>query len=171
MPEQQLLIDYRGPLSFGVINRLLGNLKEQLDTLEEKISTYKRVLVIMIEVLENINKYLESNKEDLDMQDKFPIDFKLTKMEQTYFISAGNLINSKSQKLIQKKIDLVNDLDGEGLKKLYRKTISNGQFTKEGGAGLGFIEIAKTSQHKIGYTFEQVNDSFTYFTINLEITS
>jgi len=171
MPEQQMLIDYKGILSFSTISQLLSKLKEQMDLLGERLSTYKRILIIMVEVLENIHKYVESQQGKINVSQLTQIDFKLTKTGSSYFITSSNLINIESQKPIQDKVDLINNLNHEELKKLYRQIISNGQFTKEGGAGLGFIEIAKTSQNKINYSFEKIDDTFVYYTINIELTS
>jgi hypothetical protein len=171
MPEQQLLIDYKGALSFSTISQLLNKLKEQMDLLGEKLATYKRILIIMVEVLENIHKYIESQQGNNNGTTPTNIDFKLVKTNDVYSISASNLIHTEAQKIIQDKLDLINRLDYEELKKLYRQIISNGQFTKEGGAGLGFIEIAKTSQNPLNYSFEKVDDKYIKYTINLELTS
>ena len=171
MPEQQLLIEYKGSLTFSTISQLLNKLKEQMDLLGEKLSTYKRILIIMVEILENIHKYMESQQGKANPTPQMQIDFKLTKTEGNYQISASNLINIEAQKIIQDKLDLINGLNHDELKVLYRQIISNGQFTKEGGAGLGFIEIAKTSQSKIAYSFEKMDNTFLYYTINLELTS
>ena len=170
MPEQKLLIEYKGPLTFSIISQLLNKLKEQMDLLGEKIYTYKRILIIMVEILENIHKYIESQQ--VKGNTIIPeIDFTLTKADSTYHISATNLVGADARKIIQDKLDLINKLTPEELKKLYRQIIANGQFTKEGGAGLGFIEIAKTSQSKIDYSFEKAGDAFSYYTIHLELTS
>ena len=69
------------------------------------------------------------------------------------------------------KIDHINELNSEELKMLYRKIIANGQFSKAGGAGLGFIEIAKASNNRIDYNFEQIDNTYAYFTICLELTN
>jgi hypothetical protein len=171
MSEQQKIIEYTGTLSFNVINKLLVELKEQFETLGEKIAIYKRVLVIMVEVLENINKYLESKNSNIEILSKYPVEFKLFKSDNQYFMISRNVVTLDAQNVIREKLDLVNSLDAEELKALYRQIIANGQFTDDGGAGLGFIEIAKTSQHKILYSFEKVNDTFAYFIITIEITS
>ena len=171
MLEQQILIEYTGPLSFSVINKLLAELKAQFDALGENISMYKRVLIVMVEVLENINKYFESKNSNIEILSQYPVDFKLVKSGDLYLMTARNIITSDIQDIIREKLDEVNSLGGDELKALYRRIIANGQFTEEGGAGLGFIEIAKTSQHKILYSFEKLNDTFAYFTINIELTS
>lgn len=171
MPEPQTLINYKGALSFGIISQLLNELKEKMDLLGEKLSTYKRILIIMVEVLENINKYIESQQNSGNSTHPNEIDFKLSKAESTYFIKSSNLIRIDAQKIIEEKINVVNNMNHDELKKFYRLIISNGQFSKEGGAGLGFIEIAKTSQNKINYSFEKTNNELVYYTINLELTS
>jgi hypothetical protein len=171
MPEQQLLIDYKGILSFSTISQLLNKLKEQMDLLGEKLTTYKRILVIMVEVLENIHKYIESQQETEEATQLAQVNFQLIKTGDKFLIKSSNLVRAEAQKRIKDKLDLINRLDHDELKGLYRQIISNGQFTKEGGAGLGFIEIAKTSQNKINYSFEKVDDAFVYYTINLELTS
>jgi hypothetical protein len=142
-----------------------------MDLLGEKLATYKRILIIMVEVLENIHKYIESQQGEVSITPQMQIDFKLTKSDTAYYISASNLIKEEAQEIISKKLDLINSLGHDELKKLYRQIISNGQFTKEGGAGLGFIEIAKTSQNKINYSFQKIDDEYMYYTINLELTS
>ena len=55
---------------------------------------------------------------------------------------------------LRTRIDNVNNQDREELKDLYKTTITNGEFTAQGGAGLGFIEMAKTAGNKLEYTFE-----------------
>ncbi|HEY4787857.1 MAG TPA: SiaB family protein kinase, partial [Bacteroidales bacterium] len=158
-----MLIEYKGSLTFSIISQLLNKLKEQMDLLGEKIFTYKRILIIMVEILENIHKYIESQQVN-DNATASEINFKLAKTDNIYQISATNLVNVEARNIIQCKLDLINKLSPDELKKLYRTIIANGQFTKEGGAGLGFIEIAKTSQSKIHYSFENADDVFSYYT-------
>jgi hypothetical protein len=171
MSEHLKLIEYSGPLSFGVINKLLAELKEQFEALGEKIAIYKRVLVIMVEVLENINKYLESKNSNIEILSQYPVEFKLVRSGNQYLMTARNIVTAEAQNAIREKLDMINGLSSEELKVLYRQIISNGQFTDDGGAGLGFIEIAKTSQHNILYSFDNVNDTSAYFTIIIELTS
>lgn len=170
MPEPKTLIEYHGPLTFSVISRLLAELKVQLDSYGEKMVIYKRILIIMVEVLENINKYFESQNGQKEIICQYPVSFRLIKIDNQYLISATNVVTAKAKKIIEEKIELVNKLDNNELRELYREIISNGQFSDEGGAGLGFIELAKTSQNKLSYSFEEINDTFVYYTINLEIS-
>jgi hypothetical protein len=71
--------------------------------------------------------------------------------------------------IISDKISRVNELDEKGLKKLYRDTITNGQFSKRGGAGLGFIEIAKISTDRLYYSFSPIDKQHSYYQLKIMI--
>jgi len=169
MPEQQVLIEYRGKLSFEVINQLLKTLKKQMEELGEKVVTYKRILTLMLETLENITKYMDAHPEQSYLDEQFMNTFVLSKFENEFHIAVGNVISAADSEVVQRKIERVNKLTNDELRKLYFEVISNGQFSQEGGAGLGFIEMAKTSNNKIEYSFEKINDNFVYYRIGLKL--
>jgi hypothetical protein len=168
--EEHVLIDYKGVLSYDVISQLINRLKDEMNKLGEKLATYKRILIIMVEVLENASRYIDAHPE-VKFDTQFLPFFTLAKKDFTYFIFSGNLVKMEDQETLRKKIDELNGLTQDELKQLYRKIISNGKFTNEGGAGLGFIEIAKTSNNKIQYSFDKVNELYAFYAINLELTN
>jgi hypothetical protein len=53
--------------------------------------------------------------------------------------------------------------DKDGLRKLFRATLMDGQFTKKGGAGLGFIEMSKVAGGKIQYKIEPINETYSFY--------
>jgi hypothetical protein len=168
--NEHILIDYKGVFSYDVISQLLIKLKDEMELLGEKVTTYKRILVIMIEILENAGRYLDAHPE-VKFDTQYLPTFKLTKSNNIFYIYSGNIVRKEDQIYLQKKIDLLNQSTHEGLKKLYRQIISDGKFSNEGGAGLGFIEIAKTSNSKIQYSFEKINSLYVYYNINLALTN
>ena len=74
------------------------------------------------------------------------------------------------QQSLENRINTINALSKEELKDLYRIIITNGEFNKLGGAGLGLIELAKTSGQKIRFSFQPLGSSLTYFTIYLDLS-
>jgi hypothetical protein len=64
----------------------------------------------------------------------------------------------------------VNKQNDEELKELYRSTITNGEFTSSGGAGLGFIEMAKTTGNKLEYDFEALSQEFSLYTFRASMS-
>jgi hypothetical protein len=171
MSEYQQLIEYNGKISFEVIGLLLNLLSQKMELLGERVNTHKRIITIMVEILENICKYFETYPEYSEIIEKYPQKFTLEHNSGKYKIKACNPVHNMHISKIKEKIDVINELGPEELKLLYRKIIANGQFSKVGGAGLGLIEIAKACNNRIDYDFEQIDSLYTYFTICLELTN
>jgi len=165
----QLVLEFKGILTFNTISHLLPKLKSTLDTLGEKLNTYKRLLTITIETLENAYRYIENEELLKEYQTEFPPFIEIMKKVSTFNIRVGNTILAKDIDVISSKIDLVNGLDETGLRDLYKHIIANGKFSEVGGAGLGFIEIAKASGTKIAYQFSNIEKNIFYYTIILEV--
>lgn len=166
-----IILEFKGSLMFDTISSLLLQLKERTVASGEKLNTYKRLLTISIEVLENCYRYLENRKELKTYQEQYPSFIRIEKQPSIYKIEAGNIIYQTETKTISEKLDLVNSLDEEGLRELYKKTISDGKFSDVGGAGLGFVEIAKACRSQILYSFDQIGQDIFYYTIKLDVKS
>ena len=63
----------------------------------------------------------------------------------------------------------MNKHDSYALKELYKTTITNGEFSPKGGAGLGFIEMAKTTGSKLEYNFESLSKEYTLYTLRISM--
>ncbi len=168
-PKMNVLLTYIGPLKYDTIGQLINKLKDLASELGIKLVLYKKILLVMIESLENILKYNEHMEEDLHLKKKFLPKFTIEHSGDKYILISSNTILSSDVKDLNKKLTLINSLNPEGLKKLYKTTITNGQFTQKGGAGLGFIEIAKIASEKIEFGFEIINDKYTYYWLQVTI--
>lgn len=165
----EIVLDYKGIVTFNTISNLLPKLKENLDRLGEKVNTYKRLLTITIEILENCFRYIDNKMILKPHQDQYPSYFKIVKNGSEYKVEAGNTVLKEDMEIIISKLDTVNGMDETGLRNLYKRTIANGQFSEVGGAGLGFIELAKASSQKISFSFKKIEQEIYYYTINLDV--
>jgi hypothetical protein len=170
MDDREILIDYEGELNYTHISKILTELKEKIFQKKETIHTYKRLLSITDESLENISMYIDSYPEEYTTFKKFPSGYQLSLNSNLYRITTRNPLKISDRQNLTNKIDHINFFSEDELKLLYKKTISNGKFSKQGGAGLGLLIIAKSSCKKINYTFEQINQEFFYFSLIIEIT-
>ena len=164
------VLSYQGPLSFGTIDSLLSEFKLAAQDHELPFKTYKKMISIMIEALENITKYsdqIQCNGENiLEFCPSCQISKNATKIE----LITRNPVKKEDVDTIRAKIDNVNKQSKEELKELYISTISNGEFTVNGGAGLGFIEMAKTAGNKLEYTFENLSKDYSLYTIRVHFS-
>lgn len=172
MPDQiykELVISHTGEINYENIGNLLTKLKHTMDSAGFKMGTYKKVLSVMVECLENIYKYMDTIGIDISLPTNHKPKFILEHNEKEFFLYAGNPVLQDHISGIKNKIDRVNNLEFDELKKLYKKIITNGKFTSKGGAGLGFIEMVKTTKNKIDYRFDPIDDEFSYFHFNIRI--
>jgi len=167
MTNRETILEFTGHLTFSTIGRLLTMLKHKMVEKGIKIGIYKRILGVMIEALENIYKYSDQYQDNQMIDKNYLPTFKLERVDQSYIIKTTSPIKTTDITTLKGKIELVNNKSAEELKLLYRQTITNGQFTAKGGAGLGLIEMAKITNNKLGYRFEPINDDFSLYHLTL----
>jgi hypothetical protein len=165
--EREIIIHFKGQLHFDIIGELIHVLKDKMRTRKISYAVYKKVLMLMIELLENIIRYHENYEGNTFILQNYPPEFLISHSGNTYFIESSNAIFKSDRKLLEKRLSELNNLDKEKIRDLYKATITNGKFSEKGGAGLGIIEMAKMSDEKLAYSFTDVNDEFVYYVLKL----
>jgi len=166
--EKGVIIDYSGTIHYETIGELIHQFKNHVHILGVHIATYKKVLLVMIESLENIMKYREYPQDAREDDHCYIPEFAVTKDGDRYFVYSANTLDKRNIPELEAKLAYLNTLSPQGVKEYYKETITNGQFSQQGGAGLGLIEMVKISGNKIDYHFMPVNE--TYATFHLKIT-
>ncbi|HKK61518.1 MAG TPA: SiaB family protein kinase [Bacteroidales bacterium] len=160
------LINYKGPFTFGTIDVLLTRFKLVSQEYDVKFVVYKRVISVMIEALENVFKYSDHFEDFIRHNDQYQPTFELVLNSESLVLNTGNPIRKEHVDILRKKIEKVNDKTRQELKALYVETITNGKFSSKGGAGLGLIEMAKTSGQNINYSFEPISEQFSWYSFS-----
>ncbi|MFO7371306.1 MAG: SiaB family protein kinase [Bacteroidales bacterium] len=167
--KNSTVIDFHGTIQYETIGELIHKLKSQVHTMGIQIGTYKRILLVMIEVLENIMKHSRKPTGIADNEHDFVSTLSIIREEHAFKMCSSNILDNRATPLLRKKLDHLNSLNKQEIKELYKETITNGEFTSTGGAGLGLIEIAKISGNKIGYEFFPLNEACSRFTLYVTI--
>lgn len=169
MVAKQTMLEFKGKLTYNDISAITQQLERCMTILQEKIGIYKKLLTITVESLENILKYAEKLGDPVSLFTQSPAFFQLVKNSDHYLIQVSNPIRNIDIHALKIRIDAMNELNKKDIKTLYNKTIANGVFSDQGGAGLGILEILKASNHKIDYIFEEINQGFSYFSLFIEL--
>jgi hypothetical protein len=160
---------YKGSLTFERIGILLNDLKSRKDSFGIDPVLYKKLLTLMIEVLENVLRYSDNFNEYVVEQPEYLPEFKLNLDEEDIVMVARNPVRNKDRQRLKEKIDLINSSTGDQLKKIYRETITNGIFSEKGGAGLGFIEMAKIASRNLEFSFRPATDGFSIYELKIHV--
>ena len=123
----------------------------------------------MIETLENLMKYREYPVQKDGNEKEFTPLFSVIKERDRYFINSCNTLEYNKMESLEKRLIYLNNLTPQGIKEYYKETITNGQFSQQGGAGLGLIEMAKISGNKIEYMFQRVDDNYVNFSLRITV--
>jgi hypothetical protein len=122
----------------------------------------KKASFLMAECFQNIVRHGESL--DGEIHATTNEGFFLTKnWQDIYYITSGNLIETRKIDNLQRQLEKVNSLDKDELKVLYREVLENEEISDKGGAGLGLIEMARKSGQKLEYVFKDFNSKFALF--------
>jgi hypothetical protein len=167
--NNKFLLNYTGEINYDNIGVMLSELKRKMDEHGFRLGAYKKVLTVLVECLENIYKYSSNAMVDQSVLQDHPPYFSLQPFDGYFILKAGNPLFEKDKVKLKSKIEGINALDADGLKSIYKKIITDGKFTDKGGAGLGFIEMVKTTGNKIDFTFDPLNPEYSYFHITLKI--
>jgi predicted Zn-dependent peptidase len=93
----------------------------------------------------------------------------ITTSADGYHVVTGNYIMNEKIEKLKSWLDEINSVSPEELRELYKKILNNEQFSEKGTAGLGFIDIARKSGQKLVYTFQQVNERYSFFSFQITI--
>jgi len=158
------ILHHTGLLTFSSIDTLLTQFKVVSQEHDIQFSVYKKVITVMIESLENVCKYTDEYEDFVKKEKQYLPTFEILKNSEVIRLLTTNPVKNEDVENLICRIEMVNNKDRSELKDLYIKTITNGKFSPKGGAGLGFIEMAKTSGKNLEYTFEKLNDQYSLYT-------
>ena len=163
------ILSYRGPLSFSTIDWLLSEFKVAVPEHNISFKTYKKMISVMIEALQNVSKYNDQLLCGNGSPDTFCPSFRISCNETLIVMETKNPVKIQEVDTLRKRIDEVNSHSSRSLNELYESTITNGKFSSKGGAGLGFIEMAKTSGRKLEYDFEYLSNEYSLYTLRVSM--
>ena len=166
--ENNIGLVYDGEVNHKVMQAFTELTSKELDMRNEANPVRKKVFNVMVESLQNISKHAECmEKKDANYRKGILL---ISEDDITYNITTGNVIKTNQSKPISDKIDYINSKNKEELRELFKERLSTGRISIKGGAGLGFIDIAKKSGNKLEYHFEKINDEYLFFIFNSRIS-
>ncbi|HOK61423.1 MAG: SiaB family protein kinase [Tenuifilum sp.] len=166
MEKGEVLINHYGPLSYEEIGFLLNKMTSLLERYNFGITIRKKVYSAMVESLENIYKHQDVIKGSNNYQPKFSLVLEKDKVD----LSCSNSLLKVKIGPLKERLEKVNQLDKAGLKEFYKEVILSGNVTQKGGAGLGIINIAKVTENKLEFTFDDIDEQYTYFTLRIKVS-
>lgn len=165
MMSQNLILVYQGDFTQESTKSILSMAERNLDSSGEDSSIKRKVFNVMVEALQNIVKHSDELVQD-NVQTHTAI-FLIGKEKGQYSIMAGNPIKKDNMPGLKETLEHINSLDKEGLKDLYKEIIKNTTISDKGGAGLGFVDMARKSGQKLQYEFPEMSPDYHFFCLKV----
>ncbi len=166
MISENLIFIYQGDFSQETVKRLLALGEQTLEAAVCDPVVRRKVFNVMMESLQNIARHSEKGAET---QRAFPAIFLVGREPDGYSVMSGNPIETNRVSELRRSLRQVNDLDESGLKHLYRDIIQGRSLSEKGGAGLGFVDMARKSGSKLSFDFQELSDSHCFFCLKVNI--
>jgi hypothetical protein len=167
MVDKKLVLAYEGEVTQDITKAFTSMTDRNIRKIESDEKIRKKVYHVMVECLQNIAKHADDDIEDLkDYGEGGHIKsgiFIVGSDSKEYFVTSGNFILNKNIKDLTDLLDNVNALDKDGLKELYKFKLKESTLSEKGGAGLGFIDMAKKTGNQLEYHFEPIDDKSSLF--------
>lgn len=167
MMSQKLILVYQGDFTQETTKSILAMAERNIDSSGEDANIKRKVFNVMVESLQNIVKHSDELV-DGAVHSHAAI-FLIGRESNRYTIMAGNPIRKNNVAKLQEKLERINSLDKDGLKELYKEIIKNTTISEKGGAGLGFVDMARKSGGKLEFEFPEMSADYCFFCLKVNV--
>ena len=168
MKEHEISLVYEGEITHQITKAFTSLTESNMAKDEENNMVQKKVFHVMVECLQNISKHAD----DFGAADYLFSGrgiFLVAKGKNDYTVTTGNAVENAKIPFLKTLLEQVNRLDKDELTELYKKQIKEGRLSDKGGAGLGMIDIARKSGHKLDYNFHKISDKYSFFSLDVTV--
>jgi hypothetical protein len=169
MKTHEITLVYEGEVTHQLTKAFTTLTETNMSKEEESNAVQRKVFHVMVECLQNISKHAD---EIPGYENAFAGRgiFLVAKSDDEYSVTTGNMIENPRVDEMRKMLEHINSLDKDELNELYKKQMKEGRLSDKGGAGLGFIDIARKTGRKLSYEFLQMDDKTSFFLLTSSIS-
>lgn len=164
LEQDSIILSFKGDITPDLLTSVFRIMETRLENEANEPQLKKKFYHILIECLQNLYHHNETMPHDDDSTGSSI--FMIGRGENNSFrIITGNYILSSNSSDLKAKIDKVNGMNAEQLRAYYLDKLNTTELSDKGGAGLGMIDIARKSGHKIEYDFQTISEKYSFFSL------
>ena len=168
MENDTLAFLYQGEFSDEITDKIIDLNEHNINSTIQHSRLSNKLSFLMAECFQNIVRHGEDPLFRVKKTKKAGL-FLTRHIGDNFFITSANPVANQDIDMLKNKLEEINNLGKDELKKLYIEVLSNEDFSEKGGAGLGLIEMARKSGQKIDFDFEKVDNRHSFFYMQLKL--
>jgi hypothetical protein len=167
-PDGNNVLFYKGNVDSDVINTILDTVESRMVDSDEHSRLRKKVYNVLVESLQNLYHHVDKVPSDFEDQsaERYGV-LSVRKLPDGYRIITGNFVHADNVERLEEKIKRINRSSHEEIKELYKFILNHQRISAKGGGGLGLVDIARKTSHKLDYSFEKYNDDYSFFYLDI----
>jgi len=162
MTNEKIVIVQKGDFSQDSVLPLIQLFEGNLNLKDEQIGLARRILYLLIEMLQNITRHAEKIEGITE-----GIFYIAEKGTNQYEISTGNFLTEQNAQRLKSKLDSLIDLNKIELSKKYKETLMNTDDSEGKGAAIGLIEMCRHSSERINYDICKTQNGLAFFSLQV----
>ena len=165
MADNRIYMIWSGHFSSDVGGEVLSITDARLTKNDLKLRIRKRIFTIQMEILDNLAKYSTGR----DSEKKYGLPVIMLGFDGLKFILiSGNLIVNSAIPELKAKLDTVNRHSIDELREMFTRSLSVQTTDNDSTGNMGLIDIARKSGSKLIYSFEKINETYSYFFLTVK---
>ncbi len=155
--EHRLLFRHEGPLDMEVLPFVVHTMDKLLTKEGVRPPLRRRIVSSLIELAQNIIRYAASDE-------KYPPFISLSRFDQGFVLIARNLVHYSQELFLQAYLQNLLQMPREELEKLHYTTLTEGNYSDNGGAGLGLVQVLFKADG-FDYELTPAEGEYSWFTV------
>lgn len=170
MQRNNIMLSFKGDITSELLSSILQIMENKLDNIQEAPKIKKKIYNVLVECLQNLYHHMDEHAPVQNNRARSAVFLIGKGNDGSYFIITGNYIKVENIEGLKNRLEEINKMDKEQLKDYYKQVLNNGQMSEKGGGGLGMIDIARKTGQKLEFYFLPVDESYSFFTLNIKIS-
>ncbi len=163
--KQNIVVSYTGPFDGQVLTTIGNNIQYAI---RNHPQVTNKMFRIFIELAQNISYYSAEAIVSPDGHRSGMGILIIKELEDHFLFLTGNLAKSSEIKAVVEKIERINSLDREGLRKFKRQKRSLPQGI-HGAGNIGLIQVALSSDNPLNYKISAIDEEICFYTLAAKI--
>ncbi len=162
------VLSYEGLITPDVVNEILNDSESFM--LDKGLSKkkVKRAYNAVVEGVQNLYHHSIPEPKDENKDNRFGA-FCVRVRNEDVSVTMGNYVLFDKVSVLKDRMNQINVLDKDELKALYKKILSNLEFSDKGGGGLGMVDMAKRTGSKLHYSFFEFDEKYSFFELEINV--
>jgi len=165
--DQKELLFFSGKITSNVVTEYIDKIESISQKMTLSRSLEKRLIHVAIESIQNLYHHSCSDTSDQKLKN-FGV-FLLSIKDNALFLTTGNYLNQENVLFLKNRLEQLNALEPEEIKKIYKIILNGTQLSNKGGGGLGMIDMMKKTKQKLSFHFYPVNDEYSFYEFSVKI--